>query len=182
MARSTILPLVAAAALLAGGAAFSVADAQSTMTSSEVGIPSRDLPAGLAGPTGVKTQVAAVDEMASNDKILTKDGIRYACTGVGEDSRSDPRWKNFAAKLVFTVKGGGYLPDVMARIENGKGKQVFSMKCAAPWLLVDLPADHYKVVATAEGPQGKRFEQTADLSVGAKGQHEAIIRFDGIPG
>lgn len=205
MARSMILPLVAAAAL-AGGAALSGAQAQTTTVTTQTktmgGVTSKTTTvttetsvtgapdsgsatsgsAAAGGDLETRTGAEAASQMSSNDKVMTKDGIRYVCTGVGEESRTDPRWKDFAAKLVFTVKGGGYLPDVQTDIKNGKGQQVFSMKCDAPWLLVDLPAARYKVVATAEDPQGKTHERTADISVAAKGQREAIIRFDDIPG
>ncbi len=118
---------------------------------------------------------------AATDSVMTKDGLRYACTGIAKDSREDPRWDAFAAKLVYTVQGGGYLPGVTTRIENQSGSEVFAVRCDAPWLLVDLPADSYTVIATAEDPQGQLHRRTADLSVGASGQSEAIIRFNEIP-
>ncbi|MEX0758187.1 MAG: hypothetical protein WD100_01285 [Tistlia sp.] len=208
MARSTFLPLLAAAAL-AGGAALP-AYAQSTTTTTTTtttksvgGITSRttvteetsvlgepsdaleiDRQAVPAPGTAVQsgTSAAVTGAPSAQDEVMTRDGIRYACTGVALDSREDPRWRAFPAKLVFTVKGGGYLPDVLTRIEDRQGKAVFTAKCDGPWLLVDLPADRYRVVATAEDPQGRVHQRTADISVGAGRQSETIIRFDEIPG
>lgn len=222
MARSTFLPLVAAAAFV-GGAALQPVFAQSTVTTttttktvggitskttvveetSVLGQPSSQLeispesrgavvPNGAAGQggtgvqpgvrSGIGSQVTATGAPSASDEVMTKDGIRYACTGVALDSRNDPRWNDFAAKLVFTVQGGGFLPDVLTRFEDRQGNEVFTMRCDGPWLLVDLPPDSYKVVATAEDPQGRVHQRTANLSVGARGQSETIIRFNEIPG
>lgn len=124
--------------------------------------------------------VGVAPTASSSDRIMTKDGIRYACAGVGLDSRSDPRWNDFAAKVVFTIKGGGYLPDVLTTFSDGSGNQVFSVRCDGPWLLVDLPADTYRINATATDPRGQVHERTGRISVAAKGQRETIIRFDDI--
>jgi hypothetical protein len=142
------------------------------------GVPTTGVPA-----TGVPaTGVPATGAPSAQDEVMTKAGIRDACTGVAKDSREDPRWRDFAAKLVFTVEGGGFLPDVLTRIEDRQGNEVFTARCDGPWLLLDLPADSYRVVATAEDPRGEIHQRTADISVGAQGQSETIIRFDDIPG
>lgn len=158
-----------------------------TEETSVLGEPAPAGTAGGAAPGGAATGGAAAGAPlsgapAATDEIRTRDGLRYACTGVAKDSREDPRWRDFSAKLVFTVKGGGYLPDVMTRIEDAQGREVFVERCDGPWLLIDLPAGRYRIVATAEDPQGRVHEHTARLSVEARGQSEAILRFEEIPG
>lgn len=129
----------------------------------------------LAGPAGAQVADAA-------DPVQTQNGIRYACTGVGSDSRTDPRWPGFAAKLVFAAGSGGYLSQVGTRITDGQGRQVFEVVDCGPWLLVDLPAGRYQLVATAHDGQGNTSQSRATLSVGGSGQVETIVRFPEIPG
>lgn len=208
MARSFYLTLAAASVVLGVAAAPPVlaqALAQSTVTTttttktiggittettvteetSVLGEP-KDPVAPAQGTTGVGAGVGAgaatMGAPSATDEIATKDGIRFACTGVAEDSRQDPRWQAFAAKLVFTAQGGRFLSDVLTRVEDRQGNEVFTARCDGPWLVLDLPADSYRVVATAEDPQGEIHQRTADISVGAGGQSETVIRFDDIPG
>lgn len=124
---------------------------------------------------------AAAQTPESTDPILTQDGIRYACTGVGASSREDPRWKDFAAKLVFAAKNGGYLSDVTTRVVDSAGKTVFSTTCG-PWLLIDLTAGRYDVTATARDSGGQTYDSKATVSVGSGRQTETVLRFPGIPG
>ncbi len=116
------------------------------------------------------------------DPIRVRDGIRYACTGVGAESREDPRWGEFPAKLVFAAKNGGYLSRVVTRITDGQGRTVFVVQDCGPWLLIDMPKGSYRVTATAEDGQGRIFDSRASLAVGGSGQTETVVRFPDIPG
>ena len=105
---------------------------------------------------------AAAQVSDTADPIRTQDGIRYACTGVGAGSREDPRWREFAAKLVFAANNGGYLSDVTTRVVDGTGKTVFTSTCG-PWLLLDLPAGRYDVTATARDSGGGTHDSKATV-------------------
>lgn len=116
------------------------------------------------------------------DTVATQDGIRYACTGVGAESREDPRWRSFPAKLVFAANDGGYLSHVRTRIADGKGQPVLDVQDCGPWLLVELPQGHYSVTSTAVDAQGRTFDSQASMSVGSGGQVETVVRFPGVAG
>jgi len=111
------------------------------------------------------------------DEIKTLDGVRYACTGIGE-SKEDPRWEKFPLKLMFTARGTAYVSFVQVQIRDSNQKTVLSADCDAPWLLVDLPAGTYRVKATAL----KRFTQEATVQVKAGSQTEKVLRFSQISG
>lgn len=115
--------------------------------------------------------------LAAADEIKTTDGVRYACTGIGE-SKEDPRWEKFPLKLMFTARGTAYVSFVQVKIRDSNQKTVLSADCDAPWLLVDLPAGTYGVEATAL----KRFTQKATVQVKAGSQTEKVLRFSQISG
>lgn len=125
---------------------------------------------------------AAAQGSDSADPVRTRDGVRFACTGVGAESRLDPRWPGFAAKLVFAANDGGYLSQVATRIVDSQGRTVLDVRDCGPWLLVDLPAGRYEVTATAHDSQGRASESRSGLSVGASGQAETVVRFPEISG
>lgn len=127
--------------------------------------------------TAAVSGAAAAQVANSADPVRTRDGVRYACTGVGADSRHDPRWPGFSAKLVFAAGNGGYLSQVATRIADGQGRAVLDVQDCGPWLLVDLPAGRYRVVATARDSQGRSSESISGLTVGGGGQAEAVLRF-----
>jgi hypothetical protein len=110
--------------------------------------------------------------LCAPDPEQTSGGIRYACAGVSEESRTDPRWSGYPVKLVFAAADGGFLGDVSVTIA-GTGGEVFSARCLSPWLLVDLPPGRYEVEAVAR----QSHRQTFPLAVGAGAQTERTTRF-----
>jgi len=110
---------------------------------------------------------------AATDQEQNYQGIRYACTGIAFDSRHDPRWASYPAKLIFAETSGDYLADVAVSIDDATGRSVFEAHCMAPWLLLDLPPGRYRVDATApESPT-----QSVDLTVASRGQAERVVHF-----
>src|SRR5882672_6324961 len=101
------------------------------------------------------------------------EGVRYACTGVSQESRDDPRWSNYPVKLVFAAADGGFVGDVKVKIGDAMGDTVLQAHCLSPWLLVDLAPGAYKVEAMAQ----QDFQQSFPLSVGGRHQHEHTTRF-----
>lgn len=141
---------------------------------------SRGIIAALLSAAVAGTATAQVSNIT--DPVRTRDGVRYACTGVGSESRQDPRWREFAAKLVFAAGSGGYLSQVGTRITDSQGRTVFEVLDCGPWLLLDLPAGRYDVVATAHDGHGRTYQSRSTISVGGAGQRETIVRFPEIPG
>jgi hypothetical protein len=114
--------------------------------------------------------------LSAPDPELAYGDIRYACAGVSEDSRIDPRWSGYSVKLVFAAADGGFLGDVRVKIVDSAGGEVFAAHCLAPWVLVDLPPGKYQVEAVARQSHTQNFP----LTVPAGGQREHTSRFAGI--
>jgi len=103
-------------------------------------------------------------------------GIRYACAGVSEESRGDPRWQHYPAKFVFAASGGDYLGDVTVTVGKVMGGTLFEAHCQSPWMLVDLPPGQYRVDAVAK----QSHRQSFSFAVGGSGQTERVVRFPDI--
>jgi hypothetical protein len=114
--------------------------------------------------------------LSAPDPEQNYQGIRYACAGVSEESRADPRWQDYAAKFVFAGGGGDYLGDVTLTIDKPAGGTVFAAHCGSPWVLIDLAPGRYRVDAVVR----QIHRQTFDLAVGGKGQTERVVRFPDI--
>jgi hypothetical protein len=106
----------------------------------------------------------------SGDAIQEAYGIKYACAGIGKDSRHDPRWQKFAVKLEFAAMDGSFMGDPDVRIMLSTGKIVFEAQCDGPWVLIDLPAGNYKVHAT-----GQRGSTMKDFSLSVGGNHQTSM-------
>lgn len=136
----------------------------------------------LAAAALLSALVAGTALAQTADPIRTQAGIRYACTGVDADSREDPRWKQFAARLVFAAGSGDYLSQVTVRVVDAGGKTVVEVADCGPWLLLDLPQGRYRIFASAPDGQARRHDGSGALNVGGSGRSEAIIRFPDISG
>jgi hypothetical protein len=111
--------------------------------------------------------------LSAPDREQNYQGIRYACAGVSEESRADPRWSRYPAKFVFAGSGGDFLGDVTVTIDKAAGGTLFEAHCQAPWVLVDLPPGQYRVDAVAKQNQ----QQSFNLAVGGNGQTERVVHF-----
>jgi hypothetical protein len=116
--------------------------------------------------------------VGADDEEKTYNGVQYACTGVG-DAKDDPKWGNYAVKLMFTTGGRAYVSYVEVQIQDASGKEIFRADCDAPWLVVNLLPGKYQVTATAV----KKYTRRAALNVSGGGkQTELAIRFSEITG
>ena len=77
-------------------------------------------------------------------------GIETVCTGIGLESRQDPRWAAYSLKVEVAGKGGQYLGDVHVAVSKD-GRKVVDAMCGGPWVLFKIPAGKYQVTATVEG-------------------------------
>jgi hypothetical protein len=106
----------------------------------------------------------------SDDEQMYND-VMYACTGIG-NSKWDPRWKEYPAKIVFAAGTGVYLADNQAVITERNGPIVFEGHCYAPWLMVGLRPGRYTVTGTVQG-----FTHSADFVVHDGQQTFVVVRF-----
>ena len=100
------------------------------------------------------------------------EGILYACTGIAE-SKTDPRWEQYAVKMVFAGATGQLLGDIQVRVDDKNGRQIFETHCFAPWLMLALQPGRYKATATAR----QVFTHSVDFLVSAGRQAYIVVRF-----
>ena len=89
------------------------------------------------------------------------------------DTLKDER-KQYSVALLTVAKGSGaYLADVHVTITDAKGVAVLDTVMDGPWLLVNLPAGRYKLVAV-EGSG----TQTRQIAVSATDHQQITMTFD----
>jgi len=111
------------------------------------------------------------------DQPTDVNGYEVACSGVGDEARTDPRWPAFAVKIEFANRDAEYLSDIDVSVADAAGKALFRVRCETPWLLAKLPAGKYTVAGTYEG-----ITKTAKLTAPATGQARVVVRFPEIAG
>lgn len=99
---------------------------------------------------------------------LAADGD-YMSAGVGEGGRKP--FPDYPLKLIFATPEGALVAGVRVTITRDGGEEVLSADDVGPWLLADLPAGEYDVVAT--GPGGERT--SARIRVEEEGQTRAVL-------
>ena len=112
-----------------------------------------------------------------DDQTVTINGIDIACTGVGDEARSDPRWRDYPVRIEFAGGEAQYLSDLDISIFDSKGQSILEVSCNSPWLLAALPPGKYTVRGTFEN-----LTKTAKFTAPATGQARVIVRFPEIVG
>lgn len=113
----------------------------------------------------------------SPDQPTDVNGYDLACTGVGDEAREDPRWKDYAVRIEFANRDAQYLSDIDVSLANAAGETLFRVRCETPWLLAKLPAGKYTVAGTYEG-----ITKTAKLTAPKAGQARIVVRFAEVAG
>lgn len=104
-------------------------------------------------------------------------GYEMACTGIGDEAQSDPRWKAFPVRIEFAGGNAQYLADVEASLFDAAGRQLARVRCDSPWLLVKLPPARYRVQGTYRSQV-----RSANFMAPKKGQARIIVRFPEVVG
>src|SRR5690606_19246732 len=99
--------------------------------------------AAIAAVVGCATAQADDANTMPNDRPVDVNGVNLACTGVGDEAKTDPRWAEYAVKIEFANRNAEYLTDVDTTVADAKGEQLFQVRCESPWLLADLPLGKY---------------------------------------
>lgn len=96
---------------------------------------------------------AALRAAATADVIEKTGTIVYVTGGVGEEERAALKAieKQFNLKLVFALKGGAFISDVLVAIKTVGGKTVLIDQAQGPIFMAKLPGGTYVVEATYEG-------------------------------
>ncbi len=105
------------------------------------------------------------------DEPAEVNGVKLACTGVGDDAKKDPRWRAYAMRMEFANAQAEYVSDVVVSVTKD-GEALFKVRCDSPWVLADLEAGKYEVVATFDGNT-----KTQKFSAPKAGQTRLVVRF-----
>ena len=112
------------------------------------------------------------------DQPTTVNGVEVACTGVGDEANTDPRWPAYAVRIEFANAHAEYLSDIDITVSDAKGEVLFTLRCASPWFLAKLPPGKYTVAGTFED----RLTKTAKFTAPAQGQARIIVRYPEVAG
>jgi len=123
---------------------------------------------------------AALAESATSlpsDMPVDVNGYQLACTGIGDEAQTDPRWKAFPVRLEFAGGKAQYLADVEATVLDAAGKELFKVRCDSPRLLAKLEPGKYRVQGAF-----RDLVKSSNFMAPKKGQARIIVRFPEIVG
>jgi len=105
----------------------------------------------------------------------TPGGVDFIIGGIGFDelAQMTAGTATHSLSLRLAARGtGAYLADVVVRITDASGRQVFDGRLDAPWLLISLPPGRYRIAAVYEGQV-----ERAEAVVPAHGHRSVVMRF-----
>jgi hypothetical protein len=105
------------------------------------------------------------------DQPETVNGVEAACTGIGTESREDPRWGAYPLRVETAGQGGQLLGDVQLTVLKA-GQPLLSVRCNGPWLLLRLAPGAYRIAGEFETRMA-----AANANVPARGQGRVTLRF-----
>lgn len=108
------------------------------------------------------------------DVEMSVSGVDVACTGVGDEANSDPRWPEYPVRIEFAGPGGEYLADLDLAVSDSRGEPVLSAHCNGPWFLARLEPGRYQIRATSTSG----LSRSARFTAPSHGQSRTIVRFD----
>lgn len=111
------------------------------------------------------------------DEPVVVNGLDLVCTGVGEDARNDPRWRDYSVRIEFANADAQYLSDAVLAVAKADGEQLFEVTCDSPWILANLEPGKYVLAATYEG-----IVKTEKFTAPKSGQGRFVVRFPEVPG
>jgi hypothetical protein len=111
------------------------------------------------------------------DEPTTVNGVELACTGIGDEAQSDPRWKAFPVRLEFAGGNAQYLADVDVSVSDSTGTQLFQVRCDSAWLLAKLSPGKYVVKGSF-----RNLVKSSKFTAPKSGQARVIVRFPEIVG
>ena len=134
--------------------------------------------AGTVSLLAAGTAIAAHYDRLPEDEPTTINGVSLACTGVGDEAISDPRWHDYSVRLEFAGGNREYLADLDVSIETQGGEELVAVHCSGPWVLANLEPGKYRVHATYAHDLSKSVLITAP----AHGQKRIVISFPEVRG
>jgi len=106
------------------------------------------------------------------DQETSINGIQAACTGVGNEAENKARWSAYPVKLVVAGDHGQFYAGENVSVMQG-GRQIASMTCNGPWVLMKLQPGSYRARVALPGHAAKTVSFTAPSG----GQREVTVHF-----
>ena len=125
---------------------------------------------------GAAAQAEDVRKLPPDEPVVVN-GLDLVCTGVGEDARNDPRWRDYSVRIEFANADAQYLSDAVLAVARADGEQLFEVTCDSPWILANLEPGKYVLAATHEG-----IVKTEKFSAPKTGQGRFVVRFPEVAG
>ena len=132
----------------------------------------------IVGVFAAGTAVASGFERLPDDEPVTINGVGVACTGVGDEAKENPRWRDYSVRLEFAGGERQYLADLDVSLATARGDEILAVRCGGPWLLVELEPGSYKVRAVFE----HRITKTATFVAPSHGQKRIVVSFPEVVG
>jgi len=126
------------------------------------------LAAGWAGAAGAQPTKVPLDAET------TVDGVPVACTGIGQ-TKLDPHWKTYPVRVEFSDSKNAYLANEAITVWDAHGRQVVSVSCEGPWILLKLPPASYRIEGRLLDMAAK--PRTAPFKPPANGQMRLVLQF-----
>ena len=109
------------------------------------------------------------------DQETSVGGVGVACTGIGQ-TKNDPKWLAYPARVEFAGPGGEYLANETLTVSDAKGGEVLAVSCEGPWILLKLPPGKtFKVDGQVEGAPAVTV--SAKVRAPSHGQARFVLRF-----
>jgi hypothetical protein len=108
------------------------------------------------------------------DAETTVDGVPVACTGVGQ-TKLDPHWTTYPVRAEFSDAKNAYLANEAITVWDAHGRQVVSVSCEGPWILLKLAPGSYRIEGRLLDMAAK--PRTAPFKPPAKGQMRLVLQF-----
>lgn len=105
------------------------------------------------------------------DRPAQVNGIKAACTGIGNGEENEARWSHYPVKLEMVGGYGQWLGDENVTLTGGRTD--VSVHCSGPWVLMGLQPGHYRATITVPNAPPKDVAFT----VPREGQRDVIVRF-----
>jgi hypothetical protein len=108
------------------------------------------------------------------DRATTVEGVEAGCTGIGQ-TKDDPHWRTFSVRIEFADAESHYLGGGRVTVSKKSGQQLLSVRCDAPWILLNLPKGDYVVEGQPVGTHAK--PRTTSFHAPARGQMRLVLQF-----
>ena len=129
------------------------------------------LAASLIALGSMSVQAQEIAEPLPFDSPVSMRQMEAVCTGIGADSRTDPRWATYPLRIELVGRAGEYLGQATVTLTQND-EAIISARCGGPWLLLRVPTGTYDVTAVVEN-----VSKTSKATVPMSGQGRVVIRF-----